>query len=51
VAGAVCCVARALRWIDVSEPLRDRIDGEIAAIEATAAELERVLDEAIDELL
>jgi phage shock protein A len=44
-------VMRVAQTIDTQEPLRRRLDAQAALLADAVAELDRILDEAIDELL
>ena len=48
--GAVA-VARVAEAIDPQEPLRERLDSQAAVLAGVLVELERILEEAVDELL
>jgi hypothetical protein len=51
VRAATASLARLARAIDAQEPIRRRLDTQTEILVGVVAELERILDDAIDELL
>jgi hypothetical protein len=51
VRSGTAAVGRLARAIDAQEPIRRRLDAQTEILVGVVAELERILDDAIDELL